>query len=147
MVPGLAERRHGGQLGKKRLRASLQRQWESVDARLERWLEAEDPDEEDNDGDGEGEGEEATAKGDEWPGRLIRPGVSLALYQLYLSFDGQHLPWPGGLLDQPDWWIHDVNLLAERKAKLRKGRERQKAPVRRVQRRKRMLEERRRGRR
>ena len=92
-------------------------------------------------------GEEAEGEDEEWPGRLVRPEVSLPLYQLYLAFDGQHLPWPGGLLDQPDWWIHDVNLLAERKAKLRRERERSRAPMRRVQRRKHMLEERRRGRR
>jgi hypothetical protein len=63
------------------------------------------------------------------------------LYRLFLAFDGKHLPWPGGLLDQPDWWLHDANILSARKAKLKRQWKREHGAKERVEKRKRMLEQ------
>ena len=52
--------------------------------------------------------------------RLLRPAVSLYLYSLCETFGWRFLPWPGGLLDQPDWWLHDVAIIDARKSYLDK---------------------------
>jgi len=37
----------------------------------------------------------------------------------------RHLPWPGGLLDQPDWWLSDMRVIAWRRNRIK---EMQKMP-------------------
>lgn len=109
------------------------------------WLESEQEDErEDLE---EAEGTEAQAEEDDWYDRLIRPETSLTLYKLFLAFDGQHLPWAGGLLDQAEWWIHDVNILAKRKAKLRRQMKQGRAAQERMEKIKQLMAQRKRGRR
>lgn len=54
---------------------------------------------------------------DEWT--LCKPDLSLAIWKAMEATDWQHLPFPGNLLDQPDWWIHDAFTLSWRKQVLR----------------------------
>ena len=51
---------------------------------------------------------------------LSKPRESLELYQLCDAMEWKHLPFPGGLLDQPEWFLSDVRLLASRMNYLRK---------------------------
>jgi len=41
--------------------------------------------------------------------------MSLAIYKMMVATDWRHLPYPGGLLDQPDWLMADLFTLAWRK--------------------------------
>jgi hypothetical protein len=124
--------RAGGRRRKKLRRASLRRQWETIDEVLLDWLESEEDDEDDLEDD---EFEEDFSE------RLIRPEVSLRLFRLFLAFDGKHLPWPGGLLDQPDWWLHDANILSARKAQIKRKWKRERGSMERVRKRKEILEQ------
>jgi len=137
--------RAGGRVGKKLRRARLDRQLATVDAQLRAWLESEQEDErEEPEG---AEGTEAQAEDEDWYDRLIRPEASVTLYKLFLAFDGQHLPWAGGLLDQAEWWNHDVNILAKRKANLRRQMKQGRAAQDRVEKVKQLMAQRKRGRR
>jgi hypothetical protein len=51
---------------------------------------------------------------DDWT--LYRPELSLPIWKAMEATDWRHLAYPGGLLDQPDWLIHDLYILAWRKA-------------------------------
>lgn len=50
---------------------------------------------------------------------LYRPELSLAIWKAMEATEWRHLPFPGGLMDQPDWLIHDLYILAWRKAVVR----------------------------
>jgi hypothetical protein len=140
--------RAGGRVGKKLRRARLDWQLATIDAQLRAWLESEQEDEREEPEEPEGaEGTEAQAEDEDWYDRLIRPGASVTLYKLFLAFDGQHLPWAGGLLDQAEWWIHDVNILAKRKANLRRQMKQGRAAQDRVEKVKQLMAQRKRGRR
>lgn len=121
--------------GKKLKRARLRRQWQTIDRHLQNWLDAEDRDGEDTGEDTEDAEDDILA----W-GELLRPESSLHLYKMCAAFDMQHLPWPGGLLNQADWWIHDVMKIAARKGWLRQKRDASKATAERLERVKRLLE-------
>lgn len=43
---------------------------------------------------------------------LTRPELSFALWKLGKRFDWQIPLWPGGLVDWPDWFIHDMSVLS-----------------------------------
>ena len=55
---------------------------------------------------------------DDWT--LDQPELSLSIWNAMEATGWQHLPFPGGLLDQPDWLIHDLYVLAWRKHVLRR---------------------------
>ena len=49
---------------------------------------------------------------------MVRPDESLSIFQLMKNVYGDkpmgewlHLPFPGTMLDQPDWWLHDYFVL------------------------------------
>jgi hypothetical protein len=46
---------------------------------------------------------------DDWA--LHRPELSFEIWKLWKSFGEKFLPFPGSLLEQPDWWLHDMRLL------------------------------------
>jgi len=50
---------------------------------------------------------------------LHQPDLSMAIWKAMEATSWRHLPFPGGLLDQPDWLIHDLYTLAWRKQVLR----------------------------
>lgn len=50
---------------------------------------------------------------------LHRPELSIAIWKSMEATSWKHLPFPGGLLDQPDWLIHDLYTLAWRKQVIR----------------------------
>jgi hypothetical protein len=58
---------------------------------------------------------------------LYKPEFSIAIYKMMVATDWRHLPYPGGLLDQPDWLLADLFTLAWRKNALK---EMSKAPPR-----------------
>ena len=43
---------------------------------------------------------------------LYRPELSLAIWKLMEAFNWRFLPFPGNLLEQPDWLIHDISTLS-----------------------------------
>ncbi len=51
---------------------------------------------------------------------LARPEESLALYALCRATEWHVLPESGGLLDQPDWFLHDMVIIGQRYSHLRK---------------------------
>jgi hypothetical protein len=42
---------------------------------------------------------------------LRKPELSFEIWKLWKSFGEKFLPFPGSLLEQPDWWLHDMRLL------------------------------------
>lgn len=46
---------------------------------------------------------------------LHQPDLSLPIWKAMEATSWRHLPFPGGLLDQPDWLIHDLYVLAWRR--------------------------------
>ncbi len=51
---------------------------------------------------------------------LARPDESLVLFGLCRMCDWAVLPEAGGWLDQPDWFVHDMALIARRMAYVRR---------------------------
>ncbi len=47
--------------------------------------------------------------------RALNRRESWHIWQLCEATDWQHLPFPGALLDQPDWFMEDVITIAARK--------------------------------
>lgn len=45
--------------------------------------------------------------------------MSLAIWKMMIATDFRHLPFPGGLLDQPEWLMIDLFTLSWRKAVLK----------------------------
>jgi hypothetical protein len=58
---------------------------------------------------------------------LNQPELSLAIWKAMEATEWRHLPYPGGLLDQPEWLIQDLYTLAWRKAVIRES---LKSPIR-----------------
>lgn len=52
---------------------------------------------------------------------LNEPELSLVIWKAMEATDWRHLPYPGNLLDQPEWLIQDLYTLAWRKAVLRES--------------------------
>lgn len=50
---------------------------------------------------------------------LHQPKMSLAIWKAMEATQWRHLPFPGNLLDQPDWLIHDLYILSWRRSVLR----------------------------
>ena len=46
---------------------------------------------------------------DEW--ELMNPDLSLEIWKLWRSFDFNLDLWPGGVLQWPDWFIHDAAII------------------------------------
>jgi len=58
---------------------------------------------------------------------LARPDESLVLFGLCRMCDWAVLPEAGGWLDQPDWFVHDMALIARRMAYTRRREDKAKA--------------------
>lgn len=71
---------------------------EELDRKLVAWLRKEDLAEDDS---------------AEWG--LVDPEVSWQVYKLMEALDWKFLPYAGGLLDQPEWLIHDLLVISWRK--------------------------------
>lgn len=56
---------------------------------------------------------------DTWDWKLNRPEESLRIYKLMMNFSGEMgsviLPFPGSLLEQPQWFLEDFGKIAMRK--------------------------------
>lgn len=52
---------------------------------------------------------------------LNEPDLSLAIWKAMEATNWQHLPYPGGLLDQPEWLLVDLYTLAWRKAVIKES--------------------------
>jgi len=61
--------------------------------------------------------EQPAADDDDW--LLHQPDLSLAIWKAMEATQWRHLPFPGGLLDQPDWLIHDLYIISWRRAVLK----------------------------
>jgi hypothetical protein len=45
--------------------------------------------------------------------------MSWMIWTLMEATEWRHLPFPGGLLDQPDWWLQDMRVIAWRRNRLK----------------------------
>ena len=74
------------------------------------WIASRDPDEVDD-----------IAEWEDLPSDLLaRPDISWDLFCLCSATEWNALPYRGGWVDQPDWFIHDMRILTRRIAYLRK---------------------------
>jgi len=62
-----------------------------------------------------------TDEDEDWT--LYQPDLSLPIWKAMEATSWRHLPFPGGLLDQPDWLIHDLYVLAWRRHVLEEQKE------------------------